>query len=824
MESFEKLGAFYLGRPYDLSAGKPGEGYLLYDSKELTTHAVCVGMTGSGKTGLCASLLEEAAMDGIPAIVIDPKGDMANLLLTFPDLLPEDFLPWIDEGEARRKELSTEEFARQQAEKWKAGLASWGQDGDRIRLLRERSDFALYTPGSSAARPISILRSFSCPPAAVLEDGELLREQAAVTSASLLGLIGEDADPVRSRQHILLTTLVLDAWGKGMDLDLAGIIQLIQKPPFTQVGVMDLESFYPSKERFELALQFNSLLASPSFASWLQGEPLDIDRLLYTQDGRPRISILSIAHLSDTERMFFVSLLLGQVIAWMRMQSGTGSLRAILYMDEIHGYFPPVVNPPSKSPMLTLLRQARAFGLGIVLTTQNPVDLDYKGLSNTGTWFIGRLQTERDKARVLEGLEGASTVQGSEFDRAGIERILSGLGNRVFLMHNVHDDSPTVFETRWCMSYLRGPMTRMDFIKLKALQGDRAVPEPAAVISGPAAAIPLATVAAAAPQAAAATSLRTSAPSLPPDVRTLYLPVRGRLDASGMVYRPALLGIAKVGFHDTRAGIHADEDMAAITPLTDAILPADWEDAQTTGLTLEEMETAAREGVPMAALPPAAAQAKSYTAWSREFADWVFRTRSMEVFHAPALKQFSQPGETERDFRIRIQLQVREQKDAGIEVLRKKYAVKIASLTERIRKSEQAVEREKEQAKQQKMQTAISFGATLLSSFLGNKKVNASSVSRATTTIRGASRAMKESSDVARSKETVEAMNEQLEALEEEFRKESDALALRLDPQNQPVETRSIRALKRDVQVRLLALAWLPYRVDANGVQTPAWE
>ena len=342
MESFEKLGAFYLGRPYDLAAGKPREGYLLYDSKELTTHAVCVGMTGSGKTGLCVSLLEEAAMDGIPAIVIDPKGDMANLALSFPDLLPEDFLPWIDEGEARRKDLSPAAYARQQADLWKTGLASWGQDGERIRTMRERSDVALYTPGSSAARQISILHSFDCPPAAILEDGELLREQAAVTSASLLGLIGEDADPVRSRQHILLTSLILDSWGKGLDLDLAGIIRLIQQPPFSQVGVMDLEAFYPSKERFALALQLNSLLASPSFASWLHGEPLDIDRLLYTQEGQPRISILSIAHLSDSERMFFVSLLLGQVIAWMRTQSGTGSLRAILYMDEIHGYFPPV--------------------------------------------------------------------------------------------------------------------------------------------------------------------------------------------------------------------------------------------------------------------------------------------------------------------------------------------------------------------------------------------------------------------------------------------------------------------------------------------------
>ena len=490
MEDFEKLGAFYLGRPYDIEAGKSGEGYLLYDAKDLTTHGVCIGMTGSGKTGLCIGLLEEAAMDGIPAIVIDPKGDMTNLLLTFPDLAPEDFRPWIDESEAGRLGLTPDAFARQQADKWKAGLSSWGQDGDRIRKMRERTEFVLYTPGSPSGRPVSILNSFTAPPAAVREDGEMLREQAAGTASGLLGLVGEDTDPILSRAHILLTSLILDAWNRGRDLDLAGVIRMIQQPPFTQVGVMDLESFYPSRDRFELAMKLNGLLASPSFSSWLQGDPLDIGAMLFAGDGRPRISILSIAHLGDKERMFFVSLLLNQVVSWMRTQSGTGSLRAILYMDEIQGFFPPVANPPSKAPMLTLLRQARAFGLGVMLTTQNPVDLDYKGLSNTGTWFIGRLQTERDKERVLEGLEGASLAQGETFDREHLGKILSGLGNRIFLMHNVHDDGPTVFETRWCMSYLRGPMTRTDFARLKEGQAGPAA-APAASAGGAAPAVPL---------------------------------------------------------------------------------------------------------------------------------------------------------------------------------------------------------------------------------------------------------------------------------------------------------------------------------------------
>ncbi|HWP76930.1 MAG TPA: DUF87 domain-containing protein, partial [Methylomirabilota bacterium] len=457
---FEKLGVFYLGRPYDPQQKKAQDGVLLYDSKDLVTHAVCVGMTGSGKTGLCLALIEEAAIDGIPAILIDPKGDLANLLLTFPALRPEDFRPWINEDDARRKNLSADDYARQQAEQWQKGLAAWGEDGARIQRLRDAADFAIYTPGSNAGIPLSILKSFAAPPSAIREDEELLRERIGTTATSLLGLLGIDADPIKSREHILIATILDAAWRQGRELDLAGLIQQIQTPPVKRVGVLDLDAFFPSKDRFALAMSLNNLLAAPGFGAWMEGEPLDVDALLHTPEGKPRVSIVSIAHLSDAERMFFVSLLLNQVVGWMRTQSGTTSLRALLYMDEIFGFFPPVANPPSKTPLLTLLKQARAFGVGVVLATQNPVDLDYKGLSNTGTWLIGRLQTERDKARVLDGLEGAAGTAGQGFDRAGLERILSGLSTRVFLMNNVHEDHPVVFESRWVMSYLRGPLTR----------------------------------------------------------------------------------------------------------------------------------------------------------------------------------------------------------------------------------------------------------------------------------------------------------------------------------------------------------------------------
>src|SRR5215470_7252248 len=412
MQDFEKLGVFYLGREYDLKNKTAKEPLVLYDSKDLVTHAVCIGMTGSGKTGLGIALLEEAAIDNIPAIIIDPKGDLANLLLTFPDLKPEDFRPWINEDDAAQKGLSPDEYAAQQAAFWKNGLESWGESGQRIKRLKDAVEFFTYTPGSNAGVPVSILKSFAAPTSEVVEDNEAFTGKINSIATSLLGLLGIDADPLKSREHIMISTILANAWKNRQDVDLPVLIQQIQDPPVKKIGVLDIDSFYPLKDRVELSLAMNNLLAAPGFGAWLEGVPLDIAKMLHSDSGRPRHAIFSIAHLNDAERMFFVSLLLNQTLAWMRSQKGTTSLRALLYMDEIFGYFPPVSNPPSKAPLLTLLKQARAFGLGIVLATQNPVDLDYIGLANTGTWFIGRLQTERDKARVLEGLEGASASAG----------------------------------------------------------------------------------------------------------------------------------------------------------------------------------------------------------------------------------------------------------------------------------------------------------------------------------------------------------------------------------------------------------------------------
>ena len=793
MESFEKLGVFYLGKT------KSDNSLLLYDSKDLVTHAVCVGMTGSGKTGLCINLLEEAAIDSIPAIIIDPKGDLSNLLLTFPNLAPEDFAPWVEEGVD----------AAQQAQLWKDGLAKWGEDGERIRRLKDAADFRIYTPGSNAGLPVSILKSFVAPPETIRQDNEALAERINTTVTSLLALIGIDADPVRSREHILLSNILNHEWSAGRDLDIAGLIQKVQTPPITKVGVMELDSYFPAEDRFELAMSLNHLLASPSFASWMEGESLDVAKFLHTESGKPRLSIFSIAHLSDAERMFFVSLLLNQVLGWMRTQSGTTSLRAILYMDEIFGYFPPVANPPSKLPLLTLLKQARAFGLGVVLATQNPVDLDYKGLANTGTWFIGRLQTERDKARVLEGLEGIAAGTGQKFDKQAMEQLLAGLDKRIFLLNNVHDDAPVVFETRWALSYLRGPLTRTQIKLLMDPLKASAAPSPAVTVSAPAPA-----------PVAASTPTRTPGRAiLPPEVTQYYIPVRSSAPANAtLTYHPMLLGSAEVRYSNSKT-VEMTQQLNLLAAFADGPAGLDWGQATTVDLPVEDLESEPEAGAQFAEVPAEATKAKSYASWRKDLASWIYRNQRLELLESPTLDIVSNPGESERDFRVRLQQIAREQRDEAVEKLRRKYAPKFEVLEDRKRRAEQAVERETEQAKGQKMQTAISFGATLLSSFLGRKRASVSTLGRATTAARGVGRSMKETQDIERAQDNVAAISQKLADLEADFQAETRALERSLDPQTEQLETVSLKPTKANIAVKVLTLAWAPYWDDK-----PAWE
>jgi hypothetical protein len=824
-EEFEKLGVFYLGRPYDLVAKEAMPGWLLYDSKDLVTHAVCVGMTGSGKTGLCIGLLEEAAIDGIPAIVIDPKGDLANLLLTFPQLRGEDFAPWINEDDARKKGLSPGDFATQQAELWKKGLSEWGQDGGRIQRLRDAADFVVYTPGSNAGLPVSILNAFYAPDSNIIQDVELLRDQIGATVTGLLGLVGLNVDPINSPPHILLSAILEAAWRKGQSLDLIGLIRQVRTPPFTRMGALDIETFYPAEDptrrddpakgRFSLTKRLNNLIAAPSFEIWKEGEPLDIDRMLHTSDGKPRVSIFSIAHLNDAERMFFVTLLLSQILAWMRRQSGTTSLRAILYMDEIFGYIPPVANPPSKAPLLTLLKQGRAFGLGIVLATQNPVDLDYKGLSNAGTWFIGRLQTERDKARLLDGLEGAAAGTGQRFDRKSMEQTLAGLGNRIFLLNNVHEDRPEVFETRWTLSYLRGPLTRNQIKSLMESYKGARFAETSGSLSSPHekqsfGEQPL---------------LQASRPILPANIHQCILPIRGVQPAETcVVYEPMLFGAALVGFTDAKHTLDLTRGVACLVSITEDVVPVDWNQAVEINVGISELEQSPQKSARYAPLLPVAGKAKAYDVWRKEFVHWLYLTQRLELLRSPTFKEVSKPGESERDFRVRLHQSGREQRDKGLEALRQRYAPKIAALEDRVRRAEHMKEKQQTESRSSQVQAAISVGASILGAFLGRKTISATNIGRTTTAIRSAGRVLKESKDVGHAEENVAALQRRLADLEAQFKSESEMLAAATDPLSEKLEIITVKPIKSNIVVKLVALAWTPYWLDDQGVSTPAWQ
>jgi hypothetical protein len=814
MKDYEKLGAFYLGRNYDLDQGRLLKSLVLYDSKDLTTHGVIIGMTGSGKTGLGIALIEEALIDRVPVIAVDPKGDLPNLLLSFPQLRAEDFRPWVNEQDAMLQGVTPDKFAAEQAKIWQRGLAEWDQKPERIARLRASADFAVYTPGSNAGLPVSILRTFAPPPGAILKDSDLLRERIQTTTTGLLALIGIEGDPLTSPEHILIANILESTWSEGRGFDLAGLIHAIQTPPFERLGVMDLDLFFPAKERFSLAMRLNSLLAAPGFESWLSGEPLDINRMLFTDQGKPRLSLFTINHLSDGERMFFISILLNEILGWMRMQPGTSSLRAILYIDEIFGYFPPVKNPPSKSPLLTLLKQARAFGLGVVLSTQNPVDLDYKGLANTGTWFIGRLQTDQDKERVLGGLEGAAA--GTGFDRGQAGEILANLGKRVFLLHNVHENEPAIFQSRWALSYLRGPMTRE---QIKLLVAPRKERESAPIPSVPAALAPGAAPASQAEEATSLSQVASPPPMLPSEIEIFYLSPSGT--GHGLVYYPSIIGQAEVHYSSARYNVDETKTMAFAVQLEEGPIALDWDNAAE--FQLDNLQTVPVPGAEFADLPAAANKVTSYRNWNREFLRWVRVNRPLTLYLSERFKQTSGVKESEGEFRARLSQAAREKRDLEIEKLRRKYSSKFTSLNDRLRRAEQAIAREEEQAKSKTLATAISFGTAILGAFLGRKTVSATSASRMGTAMKSAGRLGKEKMDVARARQTAEAIREQMNQLESQLQGDIQNLEGTYDPASEELKEIKVKPKTTDISLRLFGLAWMPYRKEVDGGLVPDW-
>lgn len=774
MQNFEKLGIFYLGKEYDFKKDTLKKDPLLLDDSQLTTHAVILGMTGSGKTGLGITILEEAAIDGIPALIIDPKGDLGNLLLTFPKLESKDFLPWIDKT---RTGQTPEKEAEAIAEKWKKGLKEWDEDGDRILRLQNAVETVIYTPASQAGIPLSIMSSFDAPPKEVALDPHLFRDMILSTVTSLLVLIGIQGDPLKSREHILLSTIFEHEWAQGRSLDLPAIIHFIQKPPFDKVGVFDLETFYPAKDRNELAISVNNLLASPSFKSWIEGEPLDIQRLFYTEDGKPRHAILSIAHLQDAERMFFLTILLNRLISWMRIQPGTSSLRALLYMDEIFGFFPPVAMPPSKGPMLTLLKQARAYGLGIILATQNPGDIDYKALANCGLWFIGKLQTDRDRSKVLEGLK----ISRPNMEKTVLEK-LSQTRNRLFMLQSIYEEEPLFFETRWPLSYLKGPLTLPQISELMESKKENEKSNEQKVVALP-----------------------NSKPILPPKIEEYYL--RTNLDTKNAVWIPMALGRAQLHFANAKYKIDTwNSYVLAAAFLENGI---DWIQAEEISEVVSHLDKTAPLSAIYANVPESISNAKAWEKWEKEFNSYLYQEKAIEVYEVPSLKLQSNPKETEGDFRVRISVALREDRDKKIQAIRESYEAKIEAVKEKIRKCEMKLAKEQGEMGTQKISTAISFGETLLGMLLG-KKLGTTTISKAGTSMRNAQKIGKKQQDVTNVEEEMQVCNQKLAELENSLQQEISSLQSQQDPGKIPIEKTTIYSKKGDNQIIPLALLWYP--------------
>ncbi|CAG1008048.1 hypothetical protein ANAEL_03617 [Anaerolineales bacterium] len=838
---------FYLGRLVDAKTAKPTTTPVEYDPADLTTHAVVTGMTGSGKTGLCVALLEEAALQGIPAIIIDPKGDLTNLLLHFPNLLPQDFQPWIDPEMERRTGKSMEAIATEAASSWRTGLKEWGIGPDKIQLLQEMVKFAIYTPGSDSGIPVSVLSSLAAPKIDWESNREILRERITSTVTALLGLVGmNDLDPIRSREHILLSNIFETHWSEGRDLDLTELILQTQTPPFDKLGAFPVDTFFPPKDRMELAMVLNNILAAPAFETWREGESLDVQNLLFTPEGQPRHSIFYLAHLSDGERMFFVTLLLSAVETWMRTQTGSTSLRALLYMDEIYGYLPPTAVPPSKGPLLRMLKQARAFGLGLLLATQNPVDIDYKALSNTGTWLIGKLQTERDKNRLLDGLESAA----GGIPRAAMDKLISSLGKRVFVMHNVHEKAPILMQTRWAMNFLAGPMTRAQIPALNELVG---AGEPAPVAasasrreSKPQPSVeafqPVSVASAAQPEAQpVAQANRPSSivnrqsdgsltkPTLPAGIREYFLPQNYSLPEAfqsakksmpsqamiqGVMYRPTLLAAAQVRLLDRKYGVDSEVTKAALVDVLDRRGVVRWDDFPYVGPSLEKVENMPVASARFSSMESPLNDSKMMTALQKDFTDWLFRNTEVIARANARLKVFGGPDVSQAEFMKACSDAAREGRDAELEKKASAIDKKIKSVEDKLIKEERELRQDQEDLRNRNIETGLS-GVETVASFLGlgRKKSLSTSVSK----YRMAQNAKE---DVQESEDAITQYKRELADLQRQREEIESVVNDSWGSVVNDISEVSIKPKKTDIYVNLFGVAWKPYYIVQSGDET----
>ena len=828
---------FFLGRLYDAAAGKTTPEALAYDPANLTTHAVITGMTGSGKTGLGIAILEEAALQRIPAIIVDPKGDLTNLLLHFPDLAAKDFEPWLDPDLARRQGKSMADLAQATSDQWKSGLEGWGLGRDQLLALQQAVQFTIYTPGSSSGTPVNILSSFKAPDINWNDNSELLREKIASTVTALLGLVGmTDIDPLRSREHILIANLMEQAWSQGHSLDLTGIIQQVQKPPFTSLGAFPLESFYPEKDRFSLAMLLNNFLASPSFQTWQTGEALDVPTLLYAPDERPRHSIFYLAHLDESERMFFVTLLFAAVESWMRAQRGTSSLRALVYFDEILGYLPPVANPSSRPLLLRMLKQARAFGVGMVLATQNPVDLDYKALSNAGTWIIGRLQTDRDKLRLLDGLESA----GDSVDRAALDRQISALQKRVFILHSVNSADTRLFQSRWTLNFLAGPLTRAQIPDLNRLGSAFPVtPVPAGAAPAvptqtyassvaPTQPVPVSVAVVAAAAASADAAYSAVRPAVQDGLVEYFIPnelgVSEALAATaaagqtstqdsrveGLLYCPALLAQVEVRYLLRRYNLDYSHKMSAlVTELSGSLVH--WEDFAWNVYSPGKLQNQPQPQARFSSLPGWLTDARKMAGLQKDFLDWVYRNGTIRIHANETLKVYAGPQVTTAEFRDLCSQAARSALKTEQDKASVGFASKLTALRQKVEQQKMAVQEQENIANRRKQETMVAGGEMLLGLFTKRKR-------SLNTTLSKNRMAEKAKSDLEEASQQLDDLQKQLADLQQTH---DSAVQQVQDKWGQSVNDETdipVPLAKKDIYLDMFGIAWLPYYlVRMNG-------
>ncbi len=780
---YEKLKLFYIGKErINEKESLP----VIYKNKHLTTHAAIIGMTGSGKTGLGISLLEEAAIDNIPSIIIDPKGDMGNLLLTFPELKGSDFKPWIEEQDAINNSMSKEQLAEKTARVWEKGITGDFQSKERIKKLKDSADFTIYTPGSTAGVPVSILSSFKAPSKEVLEDSDILNQLVSSTVSSLLSLV-DIKDNSSSKEHILISSIFMNFYSLQKDLSLEELISSIVTPPFKKIGVFDLETFFAQDDRLKLALKLNTIIANPSFKSWIEGEPLDISNLLYDENGKARVSIFSISHLNDSQRMFFVSLLLNQMVAWMRRQEGTSSLKALLYMDEIFGYFPPSKNPPSKQPMLTLLKQARSFGVGVILSTQNPVDLDYKGLSNIGTWIIGRLQTRQDKEKVIDGLATSGNIK---FDKKELMEMLSSLDKRNFIMKNIHEDDIKVFQTRWVLSYLKGPISKDDIKKLMAQKIEEALSSPQAKSSTRA-------------NTNSHSNELSSKPILPNDLDESFSYISQQ---ETYQMQPFLLSSCELNFFNASKNIDIKQQIIEKIYLDETDSNVNWEDKE----ELEEIDFSNKERANTSYynLPIFMQNARELKLIQREFTNKIYQNNKLTLYKNSRLKLLSKQDETLVDFKIRIQDRLNEEIDENIEKLQTKYEKEEKRLETKLEKLYVKLEKEKDQASAQTTDTLISIGSSILGAFFGKSILSKTNVGKAASGIKNASKVLKEKKDVKFVEAEIEELSEDMNSLKEKLETEIEEINQEYNISNYEIEETYIKPRRKDIYNVKISLLW----------------